>query len=289
MRIKYKEKHIELERVPPSFTLICELVQTYFKVSHPVLLIRDNGSLSEISSSQQFNKMNYKNIQEIEVKSSINTILSSPHTVNLDKMDSIDTCTSHDRSDSDESKQSDLIRSEEIDSDRFVSECIGNSISTEESTMQTDEITCISSFSGRDQAKLSDFSSQFDSALIFEIKELEEVVKKEFNQLKKKIKHETDAVHKNTKCYQCAMSPIVGPRYECAICKYELCENCEENIGHPHEMFKFKQANAHIVEKEKIVKRLVALGFGKFKDVQEIAFKMSYDFEKIIEFFLFSR
>jgi hypothetical protein len=50
-------------------------------------------------------------------------------------------------------------------------------------------------------------------------------------------------VHSGERCEGCGLEPIVGWRFKCAICDdYNLCENCEENIGckiHNHPFIKF--------------------------------------------------
>ena len=49
-------------------------------------------------------------------------------------------------------------------------------------------------------------------------------------------------VHKGVRCEGCGLEPIVGWRFKCSICDdYNLCENCEENIGckkHNHPFIK---------------------------------------------------
>ena len=41
--------------------------------------------------------------------------------------------------------------------------------------------------------------------------------------------------HKGIRCEECGLDPFVGYRYMCTICNdYNLCENCEENIGKKH-------------------------------------------------------
>ena len=48
--------------------------------------------------------------------------------------------------------------------------------------------------------------------------------------------------HDNIKCNICGVCPIVGIRYKCFECyDYDLCENCEESIGHEHPLLKLKK------------------------------------------------
>ncbi len=46
-------------------------------------------------------------------------------------------------------------------------------------------------------------------------------------------------VHRNVRCENCGLDPLVGYRYMCTICDdYNLCENCEEVSGHNHPFVK---------------------------------------------------
>ena len=48
-------------------------------------------------------------------------------------------------------------------------------------------------------------------------------------------------IHENYVCDFCNASPIKGIRYHCLECKnFDLCENCEETIGHEHPLYKIK-------------------------------------------------
>jgi hypothetical protein len=53
-------------------------------------------------------------------------------------------------------------------------------------------------------------------------------------------------IHEGSKCTLCGISPIVGYRYHCNVCKYfDLCTECEEKSGesHPHPLLKFRKSN----------------------------------------------
>ena len=53
------------------------------------------------------------------------------------------------------------------------------------------------------------------------------------------------AIHKNSKCSECGMSPIIGIKYHCMNCDlYELCSNCEIKYGekHGHPLLKLRKA-----------------------------------------------
>ena len=50
-------------------------------------------------------------------------------------------------------------------------------------------------------------------------------------------------VHENVECDGCGVSPIVGIRYKCSVCKdFDYCEICEERLGHEHPFLKIKKA-----------------------------------------------
>jgi len=52
-------------------------------------------------------------------------------------------------------------------------------------------------------------------------------------------------IHHGIKCNKCGMNPIVGIRYKCMECdNFNFCENCEENVGHPHLFYKIKKNNS---------------------------------------------
>jgi len=50
--------------------------------------------------------------------------------------------------------------------------------------------------------------------------------------------------HDNVRCDGCGVFPIVGPRYNCTVCRdFDLCANCERTAGHPpeHPLLKYRQ------------------------------------------------
>ena len=52
-------------------------------------------------------------------------------------------------------------------------------------------------------------------------------------------------IHKNSKCAECGISPIIGIKYHCMNCTlYELCSNCEKKQGekHGHPLLKLRKA-----------------------------------------------
>jgi len=53
------------------------------------------------------------------------------------------------------------------------------------------------------------------------------------------------SVHKGTLCDNCGLSPIIGYRYSCLLCNFDVCDYCESvksysthNVEHP--MIKIK-------------------------------------------------
>ena len=62
-------------------------------------------------------------------------------------------------------------------------------------------------------------------------------------------KKSSDVVHKGVKCQGCGASEIVGIRYKCSEChNFNLCEICENEIEHQHNLLKMKKEQ---VSKEK--------------------------------------
>ncbi len=55
-------------------------------------------------------------------------------------------------------------------------------------------------------------------------------------------KSKNNTQHYGIKCNICGICPIVGIRYKCLECNdYDLCENCEESMGHEHPLLKLKK------------------------------------------------
>lgn len=45
--------------------------------------------------------------------------------------------------------------------------------------------------------------------------------------------------HQNVACDGCGVSPIIGIRYKCSVCKnFDFCEMCEDRISHEHPFIK---------------------------------------------------
>ena len=51
------------------------------------------------------------------------------------------------------------------------------------------------------------------------------------------LQNRTELIHRNSKCSLCSLTPIIGIRYQCTICRLDLCEKCEflclHDISHP--------------------------------------------------------
>ena len=216
MRLKYKSKFVELERSPASFENLCSLVQTYFKVHDPVLIIRDDTGFYQVNSSAEFMKINHRNIQEIKVQDPINSIANHLNMIGINNNTSIETTSSHEKSESEESKKIDHLKSEETYTNQEgIHECVGLSYTCAESTTQTDQIFYKEISTGRDSKISKDFSCQFDTKLKFEVNELEELMKNEIMYIKYCIKQQAGICHKEIKCNTCHLNPIIGARYEC--------------------------------------------------------------------------
>ena len=62
---------------------------------------------------------------------------------------------------------------------------------------------------------------------------------------------EPSAQHLNTFCNGCNAGDITGKRFKCLACwNYDLCENCEETIEHPHPMIRIlaPESTPHFTE-----------------------------------------
>jgi len=52
------------------------------------------------------------------------------------------------------------------------------------------------------------------------------------------------SIHSHYYCDECGADPIVGPRYKCSVCPdFDICENCEKTIQHPHLFLKINHPN----------------------------------------------
>ena len=48
-------------------------------------------------------------------------------------------------------------------------------------------------------------------------------------------------VHEGTVCLTCNKGPIRGARYHCYKCNFDLCEKCEDDDDHEHDLTKIKR------------------------------------------------
>ncbi len=48
-------------------------------------------------------------------------------------------------------------------------------------------------------------------------------------------------VHEGTVCKTCSQGPIRGARYHCYICNFDICEQCEIDDDHEHDLTKIKR------------------------------------------------
>ena len=72
----------------------------------------------------------------------------------------------------------------------------------------------------------------------------------EIEDLRAKIREDVGgaSIHDNVRCDACNMSPLVGKRYKCAVCKdYDVCEKCylgDEHGGQSHTFFLLQRPGA---------------------------------------------
>jgi len=54
--------------------------------------------------------------------------------------------------------------------------------------------------------------------------------------------------HTGIACDGCEVEPILGVRYKCSVCKnFDYCNNCEENMDHPHPFLKIRNPSENPV------------------------------------------
>jgi hypothetical protein len=56
------------------------------------------------------------------------------------------------------------------------------------------------------------------------------------------VSQQASAVHNGITCNGCNQSPILGPRYKCAVCPdFDYCERCETTKEHNHPFLKIRR------------------------------------------------
>lgn len=279
MFLQYKNKIYQLDSAPPSLPFLLRKVKTIFKISNPVILIKQSRGITKISSSSQFDMVNWGKVHEIYINDMIDSLEDPSNNLSLNKLDSIETCTSHEKTDS------------EAESTLMVSANCGQTLDCISESMETEEITYASIAVGPNGKEFADFSCQYDAPLIIELREMEEAIRREAFQFKQKFFSQIGMVHKDIKCNHCNVPSIVGVRYECLTCKISFCDRCEEDAKHPHDMIKHKIKKNVIGDsetREMIVKKVMDLGFGDHGLVAGVAKNKDYNLNKIVEALLFT-
>jgi len=73
------------------------------------------------------------------------------------------------------------------------------------------------------------------------LESLRDIVREE---LQKKSQTSRVLVKHEAQCSECSQYPILGVRYYCAECELSLCEDCEEQTDHQHDMFKLRKPDS---------------------------------------------
>lgn len=289
MKIKHDQNYIELTKCPEYFNTLCSIVQEHFNVEVSILFIKCYTGFFKVSSAQEYNKIDCSLVQEITVNDAFDQFSEPIQAMQFSKIDSIDTCTSHEKSDSDESKKSEI---KSMLANNFVT--VGEGVETQDNYSQTDGIES-SSIGIGENAEKSERGHQYDEPVELSLKELECVIRKEAVEFKKKTGKRVYAVHNTHKCYHCSMDPIVGARFYCSVCSYSICERCEEVKEHEHEVQKHKRSyrgfsheNLNTDKHAAIINKIVNLGLGEYQKVKMVAQRNSFNLSKTVEALLFT-
>ena len=211
--------------------------------------------------------------------------MPSPREVSLmplRQLDSIDTCTSHEKTDTDESKHSEAILSMTASSTSFTQK---NQLSNARSGKEyKDAKTCT-------HDKRSDFTAQFDQSFTIKYEDMKKFVSKIVLSSARKAKTNTYQ-HHGFSCSTCKAKPITGIRYECRICQVNFCEDCEESGLHEHDRLVHKGQTSAAPDvpnhKEQFLNKILEMGFEDIRKVRAAAEKHKYDLNKTVSELLFN-
>ena len=97
-------------------------------------------------------------------------------------------------------------------------------------------------------AKLVD--ERVEALLPYIIKRVEE--KLQNKEEKPAVPMKTEEINHKVKCNLCGTDPIFGIRYKCTKCPlFNLCQKCEQNTGHNHNLIKMKFLEEETAEERK--------------------------------------
>ena len=95
---------------------------------------------------------------------------------------------------------------------------------------------------GSSSLEQKDKNTQCDFPIQLNI--IKNIFREKLSSIENKYKRKLGLVFEGA-CNSCFVSPILGAKFECIICKdYFLCEDCERH-GHSHPMYKYKINQFH--------------------------------------------
>lgn len=282
MKLKFKDTIVDLI-VPSTYTDLASIISSKFEVQDFSTLIKTLDGIYQVSSTPEYQNIPSDSIVEVEVCSPQDPLLSN---LNFSKIDSIDTCTSHERSDSDGSKRSENLNASVNISQVLINDPLAGNVSQ---LIQTDKIE-YSEATVSHVIDTNEFQSQFDEPLIIEIDVLEQFFKN-FLMDNRKVAKKNLYVHNGFVCFKCKITPIVGVRFECAECRHHFCEKCESSGEHPHDLLVHKgitKVPQSVSKEETVIKKIVDMGLGDQEKVRSVAKKYLFDLSKTVEELLFN-
>lgn len=278
MKLKYNDTTVDLI-APTTYTDLMQIIFSKFQVSDISTLVKTTEGSYLVSSTPEYLNIPHSSIIEIEV--------FPPHVPLLLNLNySIDTCTSHEQSESDESKKSEILNTSVSISQTKLTELIPENRTQH---IQTDIIDYSESFINN-VVDTNEFQSQYDEPLVIEVEVLEQFLKK-FLMENRKITKKNTFVHNGFVCFCCRTTPIVGVRFECLECKKQLCEKCENKEEHPHDLLVHKgmtKAPQGMSKEETVIKKIVDMGLGDREKVRMVGKKYQFDLDKTVEDLLFN-
>lgn len=278
MKLKYNDTTYDLI-APASYSDLIFLISSKFHLSNISALIKTTEGIYPVSSTPEYESIPHTSILEIEVCPPRDPLL-----LNLNY--SIDTCTSHEQSDSDESKKSEILNTSVSLSQTKATELIPENRTQ---LTQTDSIDYSETFVNN-VVDTKEFQAQYDEPLVIEIEVLEQFFKKFLMETRKVVKKNT-FVHNGFFCSCCRTTPIVGVRFECLECKKQLCEKCESKEEHPHDLLVHKgmtKTVQSLSKEETVIKKIVDMGLGDRERVRMVGKKYQFDLDKTVEELLFN-
>ena len=284
MRLKFKDTTLETN-TPITYSDLQLYIITHFNSSIIGCVVITPEDQQVVKSTSDYEKIPINSILEIEVF----TEVPSPDEFHnpFKKFDSIDTCTSHEKTDSDESKNSELMLSMTLDTSLVnipKMPTLDFFIDAKSGKEYKDASTCMNEHK-------NNFSAQYDQPFKIEYEDMKNLISRIIISCSHKTKSNTFQ-HENFFCSVCKAKPIVGIRYECSTCKMNFCEDCEEANPHEHDRLVHKgnlKASIEVLDhKEQLIKKVADMGFKDIQKVKLIAEKHRYDLNKTVRELLFN-